>query len=156
MERCIVRDASEQGLRVDDGTVLISATQILTVHQGIEVIKGRMLATGVHVAHVDESGLLIRRHSTVTFTHSTISSCAGSGVWTIGGTLWLLDNSIYNTAQHGIYAQDYHDVLVLSGNVVAFILKTAQLLLFGAMQSMQSMAMASTHKLPSLLSHTTA
>jgi len=102
VERCTIHDMGEQGLEIDGGTVLISATQILTVQRGIEVDDGLVEVANVHIAHTTEEGLLIEGGGTVTFTASTIEDCEQQGVQVNQGNLWLFDNLIHNIRADGI------------------------------------------------------
>ncbi len=54
-----ILDAAKQGIEIDGGTVLISATQILTAQQGIEVDTGVVNVVSTTIAHSREEGLLI-------------------------------------------------------------------------------------------------
>ncbi len=101
VEQCAVRDVVKQGIEIEGGTVLVSATQILTAQQGIEVDGGVVQVMDVHIAHTDE-GLLIEAGGTVTFTGSTIEDCAQQGIQMNQGNLWLFDNYIHDVISDSI------------------------------------------------------
>ena len=93
---------AKQGLEIDGGTVLISATRILTAQQGIEVDDGVVQAIDVHIAHTSGEGLLIERGGVVTFTDSIIENCLQQGIQVNRGSLWLFNNLIHDIQADGI------------------------------------------------------
>jgi len=102
VERCTIRDVAKQGFEIDGGSVLISATQILTAQQGIEVDDGVVQVANVHIAHTSAEGLLIEAGGTVTFTGSTIEDCQQEGVQVDKGNVWLFDNYVHDVISDGI------------------------------------------------------
>ncbi len=104
--RCTILNVNKQGFEIDGGTVLISATQILTAQQGIEVDDGVVQVVNVHIAHTSEEGLLIEGGGTVTFAGSTVEDCQQQGIQVDRGSLWLFDNLIRNINADGIRIED--------------------------------------------------
>ncbi len=116
VERCLVLGAAKQGLEIDGGTVIISATQILTAQQGIEVDDGVVQVTGVHIAHTSEEGLLVEGGGTVTFTASTIEDCSQQGIQVDKGNVWLSDNIVRDIRADGVRIEG--GVVSIVGNTV--------------------------------------
>jgi spore coat protein CotH len=102
IERCSIRNVDGRGLRIDSGTVAISATQITTAQRGIEVAGGLVRIAGAHISRIDGEGLLVNKGSVVTLTGSTIEECLQPGVQMDGGSLWLFDNLIHHIHADGI------------------------------------------------------
>ncbi len=117
VERCTIRDAEKQGFEIDDGTVSISATQILTAQQGIEIDGGDVRVAHVHIAHTIREGLFIENGGTVTVTASTIEDCGQEGVQVDRGSLWLFDNTVRDVISDGIRVQADASTSIIS-NVV--------------------------------------
>jgi len=105
VERCTIRDMNKQGFEIEDGNVLISATQIMTAQQGIEVDDGVVEITDVHISHIGEEGLLIERGGVVTVTSSIIEDCIYQGVQVDNGSLWLFDNRIRDIQADGVHVE---------------------------------------------------
>jgi uncharacterized repeat protein (TIGR01451 family) len=105
VEECTIQHAEKQGVEVDGGTVLISATQILTAQQGIEVDDGHVHAAGVRIAFTDEEGLFIEAGGTVTYTHGTIEHCSQQGVQINQGSLQLYDTRVHDISADGVRAE---------------------------------------------------
>ena len=140
VEQCIIRDMVKQGVEIDGGNVLISATQILTAQQGIEVDDGVVQVANVDIAHTDGEGLIIEAGGTVTFTASTIEDCTQQGIQMNHGHLWLFDNYIHNVVSDSVHVEggtasivsntvrstledgiDVNGTQVISGNLVTDI-----------------------------------
>ena len=116
VERCTILNMDKQGFEIDGGTVLISATQILSTQQGIEVDDGIVQVANVHIAHTSEEGLLIEGGGTVTFTGSTIEDCQQEGVQVDQGNVWLLGNTVHGVISDGIRIKG--GTVFIIGNVV--------------------------------------
>lgn len=117
VERCTILSANKQGFEIDGGTILISATQVLTAQQGIEVDGGVVQVANVHIAHTRREGLLIEKGGTVTFTGSTIEDCQQQGVQVEKGSLWLFNNTVQNVISDGILIEATAAASIIS-NVV--------------------------------------
>jgi spore coat protein CotH len=102
----IIQDMAEQGLEIAGGTVLVSATQIMTAQQGVKVDNGIAQATDVHIAHIGGEGLFIEREGVVTFTDSIIEDCLQPGVQIGRGSLWLFHNLIRDIQADGVRVEE--------------------------------------------------
>jgi uncharacterized repeat protein (TIGR01451 family) len=118
VEGCVIQDANKQGIEIDGGTVLISATQILNAQQGIEVDDGQVQAIDVRIAFTDEEGLFVEAGGDVTFTHGTIEYCSQQCVQINRGSLWLFDNTIHNVSADGVRAEG-GTTLIVSNTIFA-------------------------------------
>jgi uncharacterized repeat protein (TIGR01451 family) len=105
INECTIQHAEKQGIEVDGGTMLISATKILTAQQGIEVDDGQVRAVDVRIAFTREEGLFIEAGGNVTFAHGTIEDCIQQGVQIDQGNLRLFDARIHNITADGIRAE---------------------------------------------------
>ena len=112
VKECTIQYADKQGIEVDGGTVLISATQILYAQQGIEVDDGQVHAADVHIAFTNEEGLFVEAGGTVTFSHGTIEHCDQQGVQIDQGSLRLFDNRIHDISADGVRAEGGTTVIV--------------------------------------------
>ena len=122
VEECTILEVNKQGIEIDGGTVLISATQVLTAKHGIEVDGGVVQVTDVHIAHTDREGLLIEQGGTVTFTGSVIENCQQEGVHVENGSLWLFDNYIHDVISDGIRIEAAASASIIS-NVISAVLE---------------------------------
>jgi spore coat protein CotH len=102
IERCGVRNVDGRGLKIDGGTVVVSATQITTAQRGVEVAGGLVRILDAHISHIDEVGLLVKGSGIVTFTGGIIEACNQPGVQVEGGHLWLFNNLIHHTHADGV------------------------------------------------------
>jgi uncharacterized repeat protein (TIGR01451 family) len=112
VEGCTIQQADKQGIEVDGGTLLISATQILDVQHGIEVDDGRVDAADVHISSTIEEGLFVEAGGNVTFAHGTIEYCDAQGVQINRGSLRLFDNVIHHISADGVRAEGGTTVIV--------------------------------------------
>ena len=112
VEQCSIRNVDGPGLRIDGGTVVISATRVATAQRGIRVARGLVQVADVHISHIDGEGLLVNEGGIVTFTGSTIEECLQPGVQVDGGSLWLFDNLIQHIHADGIQIEGGHASII--------------------------------------------
>ena len=104
-EHVAILNAAGQGIEIDGGTVLISATQILTAQQGIEVGTGVVNVVSTTIAHSQGEGVLIEPQGTpltVTFTQSLIEYTGRQGIYGKGGALQVLSSEVRHVISDGI------------------------------------------------------
>jgi len=122
VERCVILDADKQGFEIDGGAVTISATQILTAKQAIEVDGGVIQVVGAHLAHTSNEGLFIEKGGIVTFTDGIIEDCGQEGVHVEEGSLWLFDNHIHHVISDGVRIEPNASASIIS-NVISAVLE---------------------------------
>ena len=100
-----ILDATGRGIGISGGTVLISATKILTAQQGMVVTAGMVSVVNTTIAHAQNEGLLIDPQGTppsVTFTQSLIDYTGRQGIYGKGGTLQVLTSEVSHVISDGI------------------------------------------------------
>ncbi len=110
--RCSIQGVVKQGVEIDGGRVLISATRILTAQQGIEVDAGVVRVRDTHIAHTTQEGLLIEGGGTVTFTGNTIEDCGQQGIQVDKGLVHLGDNLLRDIHADGVRVESGDVTLV--------------------------------------------
>ncbi len=104
-EHVTILDAATQGIEIEGGTVLISATSILTTQQGIEVNAGTASVINTTIAHTQQEGLLIDPQGTplsVTLTQSLIEYTGRQGIYGKGGALQVISSEVRRVVSDGI------------------------------------------------------
>ena len=104
-EHIVIQNAAGQGVNINGGTVLISATQIMTALRGIEVDTGVVSVISTTIEHSQGEGLLIDPQGTplsVTFAQSLIDYTGRQGIYGKGGTLQVLSSEVRHVISDGI------------------------------------------------------
>jgi uncharacterized repeat protein (TIGR01451 family) len=100
---CTIRDAAKQGIEINGGTVLVTATQVLTAKHGIDIDGGVARIVNSHFAHTREEGLFFNGGTVVTVTHSTVMDAGQQGVQIDSGTIYFAHNRVTHVISEAIF-----------------------------------------------------
>ena len=107
-EQVAIVNAATQGIAIDGGTVLISATHIMSAEQGLVVTAGMVNVINTTIEHASGEGLLIAPMGTspgVTFTHSLIDYAGRQGIYSMNGALQVLSSEVRHVISDGIQVE---------------------------------------------------
>ncbi|MBN1873184.1 MAG: CotH kinase family protein [Anaerolineae bacterium] len=107
VERSVVQNLTKQGIEVDGGTVLISATQIMSAQQGLEADTGIIEAVELHIYQVEEEGVIMEGTDgtplpIVTLRDSAIEYAGQQGIDAGAGELRVINTTIAHSTEEGI------------------------------------------------------
>lgn len=100
---CIIRNADKQGIEINGGTILVTATQVLTTKHGIDIDGGVARIVNSHFAHTREEGIFLDGGTVVTITHSTVTDTGQQGVQIDSGDIYFAHNRVTHIISEAIF-----------------------------------------------------
>jgi uncharacterized repeat protein (TIGR01451 family) len=122
---CKIYGSDRQGIEVDEGTVLITNTRILTAQQNLEVDGGTVQVLSSTLTFAREEGIIVEHMPDqvipdVTVKHSIIEHSGNQGVHINSGRVTLSQNHIRHVISDGIKVDG--GTVVITDNVISNIM----------------------------------